>query len=141
MLTHKRRVYAEARVSGMSMKQAALHAGCPARTVHQNAWQLEQHPDVQAHIIRMANTETVPSESLPPLCITDPLDYMRLVMNNEKEDPKLRLDAAKSLASFVTQKAVTLIKKDHEKEAAEKAAAKFAPGAPPKLAAVGGRKL
>jgi len=92
-------------------------------------------------MIRMANTENVPSESLPPLAITDPLDYMRLVMNNEKEDPKIRLDAAKSLAAFITPKPGATVKKDVDKEAAEKAAAKFAPSAPPKLVAAGGSRL
>ena len=70
-----------------------------------------------------------------------PLRFMRDVMNDVQEDPKLRLDAAKALAAFTVAKPGEKGKKELKQEEAEKVASRFAPSAPPKLVAAGGRKV
>ena len=70
-----------------------------------------------------------------------PLRFMRDVMNDTREDPKLRLDAAKALAAFTVAKPGEKGKKELKQEEAEKVASRFAPSAPPKLVAAGGRKV
>ena len=53
---------------------------------------------------------------------TCPLQYMEHVMNNQIEDPKLRLEAAKSLASYTVAKASEKGKKEERQDAAERVA-------------------
>lgn len=68
-----------------------------------------------------------------------PLAYMFDVMTNMDEDPKLRLDAAKALASFTVAKPGELGKKEQKNGEAQKAASgKFASAAPPRLVARNG---
>lgn len=80
-----------------------------------------------------------------PLAPHDPdepeaLTYLRSVMNDPGEEPRLRLDAAKALASYTVAKPGEKGKKEARQEEAERIGSKFAPSAPPRLAAVGGRK-
>jgi phage terminase small subunit len=71
-----------------------------------------------------------------------PLAHMLDLMNNQNEDPKLRLDAAKALASFTVAKPGDVGKKDQQAKVAKEAASgKFAAAAPPKLVSAGGRKV
>ena len=49
-----------------------------------------------------------------------PLEFMASVMNDRVEDPKLRLDAAKALASFTVAKPGEKGKKEERQEAATK---------------------
>lgn len=51
-----------------------------------------------------------------------PLDYMASVMNDGVEDPKLRLDAAKALASFTVAKPGEKGKKEERQDAAKQVA-------------------
>jgi phage terminase small subunit len=68
-----------------------------------------------------------------------PLAHMLEVMNDPNEDPKLRLDAAKALASFTVAKPGDVGKKDQQAKVAKEAASgKFAAAAPPKLVARNG---
>jgi phage terminase small subunit len=64
-------------------------------------------------------------------------------MNDAKADLKIRADAAKALLPFVHAKKgeVGAGKKEQAVDAARKAAGKFSAAAPPKLAAVGGKKV
>lgn len=73
----------------------------------------------------------VPLE-LAPHQLEDPLEFMRAVMADANEDPKLRLDAAKALASFTYAKPGDKGKKDEQQEKAKNAAGgKFAAAATP----------
>ena len=160
-LTQKMRLYCEARVSGKSKTDAAIYAGCPDATAPQAGSRYEKHPEVVACIERMRAgiPEPVPESEKPKEVFSKPptppvttqlvqddagneaLQYFRNVMNNTGEDPKLRLDAAKALASFTVAKPGEKGKKEVQQDAAEKVASRFQSSAPPKLAAVGGRKV
>lgn len=86
--------------------------------------------------------EVFQREEVPAsLCASDPLEYMRRVMENETEDPKLRMEAAKTLASYLHAKPGEKGKKEQKQEAAEKVASRFKAAIPPKLVAAGGMKL
>lgn len=66
---------------------------------------------------------------------SDPLEFMRQMMNDLEADPKLRLDAAKALAAFTVAKPGDKGKKDEKADAAKEAGKKFG-STPPPLRAV-----
>lgn len=146
MLTHQQKLYAQGRAEGMTRKAAAIAAGCPQGTASQQASRYEKNPEVVDHMIRLGMdieplTRRPVRETVIPKSITDaaekiaersaqksdqvfscPLKYMEHVMNEVAEDPKLRLDAAKALASYIVAKAADKGKKEERQEAAEKVA-------------------
>jgi len=130
MLTHKQRIYAEGRANGLSKKDAAIAAGCPEKSASQAASRYEKDPDIQAHVLRLgANPATEPAEKIQARATVQsggtfkcPLEYMRSVMNEIEEDPKLRLDAAKALASYTVSKPGEKGKKEERQAAADKVA-------------------
>jgi phage terminase small subunit len=63
----------------------------------------------------------------------DPLEFMRLMMKDRGEDPRLRLRAAEVLAAFTKPKPGDKGKKEEQAEAAKEVAKKFGAIAPPKL--------
>lgn len=139
-LTEQKRRYAEARLSGMTKKDAAIQAGCPAKTASQAASRYEKDPDVQAAMSRTVAVEAMKAGDPPPVnsdvnilpAADDPKDYLLSVMNNLGEDPKLRLDAAKALMPYVHGKVAEQGKKDAKSDAAKAAGrGKFAAAAPP----------
>lgn len=158
MLTQKKRLYAQARLTGKNQTDSAIFAGCPAATAAQAASRYEKDPEIVAHMLRLQNGEPEPEPSKrvtqpkpekevfvkpSPPAVTDdgdPLDYLRRVMNDPAEDPKLRIDAAKTLASYLHAKPGEKGKKEQRQEAAERVASKFVASAPPKLIAFGGMK-
>lgn len=72
----------------------------------------------------------------------DPLKFLEAVMNDSQTDAKMRVDAAKAMLPYVHQKLGEGGKKDAAADAAKKAASgKFAPSAPPKLVAAGGKRV
>lgn len=75
--------------------------------------------------------EVAPDPETP--ATDDPIKFMRDLMNNQAEDPKLRLDAAKALASFTVAKPGEKGKKQQRQEGAEKAATGRFGAAPPPL--------
>ena len=70
----------------------------------------------------------------------DPEKFLRAVMNDSGTDAKLRVDAAKALMPFVHAKKDSGGKKEQAEGRAQRAASRFAPAAPPKLVAVGGKR-
>jgi phage terminase small subunit len=81
-----------------------------------------------------------PKAHEPPVMLgefTDPLEFMRHVMNDPVEDMRLRLDASKALAGFLHAKPGEKGKKENAKEEAERIAgkSKYTPGAKPRLVA------
>lgn len=145
-LTEQKRRYADARLSGASKREAAIAAGCPEKTASQAASRYEKDPDVMAAIGRKQAVNTVVKPALPqgspdpyiPEQVNDPLKFFELVMNNAEADPKLRLEAAKALASFTVAKPGESGKKEQrEKKAAEVMnAGKFSPRTRPNLKVV-----
>lgn len=75
----------------------------------------------------------------------DPVAFLTTLMNDQKADLKLRAEAAKALLPFKHPKkgvGAAPGKKEQAAGAAQSAAVgRFAAGAPPKLAAVGGKKV
>jgi phage terminase small subunit len=143
MLTQKKRLYAQGRLLGKCQTDAAIFAGCPAATAAQAASRYEKDPDVIAHLARLKQgepepqavkskreprpkVEKPPKEVAPPPAPTvaqgdDPVEFMKAMWQNEEEDPKLRLEAAKAHASFTRAKPGEKGKKEQKQEAAERA--------------------
>lgn len=143
-LTDQKRRYADARLSGMPKKQAAIEAGCPEKTAAQAASRYEKDPDVIAAMSRTvavqerkksAPPEVDPSPHIPATA-ADPLEFMRQMMNDLEAEPKLRLDAAKALAAFTVSKPGEQGKKDQKADAAKAAGKGRFAAAPTPLRAV-----
>jgi phage terminase small subunit len=143
MLTTKKRLYVEARLSGKNINDSAIYARCPEKTARQAGSRLEKDPEVIAHMaraqaglpeseaikIKRAPVEKPPKEvSIPEPTISsndDPLQFMKEIWQNPNEDPKLRLDAAKAHASFIVAKPGEKGKKEKQEEKAKEIASKF----------------
>ncbi|HBO3174917.1 TPA: terminase small subunit [Pseudomonas aeruginosa] len=137
-LTEQKRRYAAARLSGLGKKAAAIEAGCPERTAAQAASRYEKDPDVQAAMGRQLKAAekkvaatSVDTDPYIPARSDDPLEFMRQMMNDLEADPKLRLDAAKSLAAFTVAKPGDKGKKEERADAAKSAGKKFGATPPP----------
>lgn len=70
-----------------------------------------------------------------------PLEYMLAVMRSSKAAPAVRMTAAVQAAPYVHAKIAAAGKKEGKHDQAKQVASRFAPAAPPKLAAVGGKKV
>ncbi len=69
-----------------------------------------------------------------------PLEYLLAVMRSPRASKSARLQAAIQAAPYMHAKPAPMGKKEQRSEDAKKPS-RFAPGAPPKLAAVGGKKV
>lgn len=143
-LTEQKRRYAAARLAGAPKKQSAIEAGYSERTASQAASRLEKDPDVLAAMGRMVAVAEKPKAAPPvadpdphiPAPADDPLQFMRNMMNDLAADPKLRLDAAKSLAAFTVAKPGEAGKKGQKADAAKQAGQGRFAASPPPLRAV-----
>lgn len=157
-LTGKKRLFAEALLAGKSNKEAALAAGYSAASASAAGSRLAKDKDVLAHQQRKAAAAKKPKEVAPapasepvaPPCSfdlnqalahRDPRAFLLAAMNNALLEPKLRIDAAKALMPFEFAKKGEGGKKEQQADAAKKVASRFAPAAPPKLAAANGKKV
>lgn len=146
MLTEKKRLYAVARESGKSIKDSAIWAGCPEKTAAQAGSRMEKDADVIACRARLksgdsshgkepekpkALKEVAPTSELTTT--DDPIKFMAQIMNDGLQDPRLRLDAAKALASFTVAKPGEKGKKQGKQERAESTAKGRFGAAPPPL--------
>ena len=77
----------------------------------------------------------------PPAVEQSPLDYLLEVMRDSEVDPRVRLQAASLAAPLCHAKKGEAGKKEEKDAAAKKAHSRFAPAAPPKLVAAGGKKV
>ena len=80
-------------------------------------------------------------EAPPDLSGLMPLDFLLEVMRNPEEDKGRRMQAATLAAPYCHPKKGESGKKDEKSAAAKKVASKFAPAAPPRLAAANGKKV
>ncbi|MCG2586505.1 terminase small subunit [Massilia sp. TS11] len=72
----------------------------------------------------------------------DPLDFLLAIQNDPKVDLRLRLRASVAAAQYKHTKRADGGKKDEQADGAKRAATgRFAPKAPPKLVAAGGKKV
>lgn len=85
---------------------------------------------------------SVAGESSPVEIKLDPLEFLAGVYNNVAFAPNVRVRAAIAHAQYLHLKKGDGGKKDDQAAAAaQKVVGRFAPGAPPKLVAAGGRKV
>ena len=150
-MTDKKRRFAAARMAGSSNKDAAIAAGYSEKTASAAGSRLAKDKDVLAEIARKGAVKAAKAEAkasgreinLPDLSqmYSDPKDFLVALMNDTAEDVKLRLDAAKALMPFTHQKKGEGGKKEQRNEEAKKVAGRFAPSAPPRLAAAGGKAV
>lgn len=150
-MTDKKRRFAAARMAGSSNKDAAIAAGYSEKTAAAAGSRLAKDKDVLAEIARKGAVKAAKEEAkesgreinLPDLArmYSDPRDFLVALMNDVAEDVRLRLDAAKALMPFTHQKKGEGGKKEQRNEDAKKVASRFAPSAPPKLVAAGGKTV
>lgn len=162
MLTAKKRLYAEARLSGRNIKDSAIAAGYSESTARQSGSRLERDEDVRSYLERLGFSPTVPAKkekpkepakksgpsetqaaksiadraTIPMDNYDDPIEYMKAVVNAQMEDPKLRLDAAKAWDAAIRGRAQAKGKKEEQAERAKEIVSKFAIPTPPSLRAV-----
>lgn len=142
-LTEQQRKYAEARMSGLSVKNSALAAGCPEKTASQAGSRLEKHPNVVAHLSRLKHKESdenpaVGRDAVDPVVASsmgfyeDPMEMLRHAMNDRLLEPKMRIQAAVALLPYEHKKLGESGKKEDQAETAKGAVkGRFAPAAPP----------
>lgn len=153
-LTGKKQLFAEALLAGKSNKEAALAAGYSAASASAAGSRLAKDKDVLAHQQRKVAADDKPKAGSPSpsgqpgsfdlsqaLAHRDPRAFLLAAMNDVLLEPKLRIDAAKALMPFEFAKKGEGGKKEQQADAAKKVANRFAPAAPPKLAAANGKKV
>ena len=85
-----------------------------------------------------------PIPVLPPARLdekSDPKAFLLRVMSDGEADARMRIDAAKALLPYLYPKQGEGGKKVAQNDAARNVAGRFASAVPPKLAAVGGKKI
>lgn len=157
-LTGRKLKFAAAVLAGFSNKEAAIRAGYSPATASQAGSRLVKDLDVAAHIKgqqRSAEKATSKPGDVTPasgsgaalecasqgfdisrvMLFSDPKEFLKAAMNDQKLDHKLRLDAAKALLPFEHQRMGEGGKKEEKDKAAEKAANKFSttPAPPPRV--------
>jgi len=144
-LTGRARVFADAVLGGFSNKQAAIQAGYSLATASAAGSRLVKDKRVAAYLAEKRNPAAAHAPAVPPPekkdGYSDPLSFLRDQMNDDTLDARLRIDAAKALMPFIHQKLGEGGKKEQREDAAKKVASRFAPAAPPKLVAAGGKKV
>jgi phage terminase small subunit len=152
-LTPKKRRFIDALREGASKKDAAIAAGYSEKTASAAGSRLAKDLDVIAELHKLnalgpvkggvnRNDGTSAAEDSPgelnagkqddgengfdlarALNYSDPKAYLLAAMNDHAMDPKLRVDAAKSLMPFMHQRKGETGKKEDRQNAAEEAAA------------------
>lgn len=156
-LTGKKRLFADAVLAGKSNKEAAVFAGYSTRTASAAGARLVKDKEVVLYLAaaRIHDESKSPKREAPErkegsqaefelaavMSFRDPKAFLIAAMNDQGTEKKLRIDAAKALMPFVHHKLGEGGKKEQRDEAAKKVASKFAPAAPPKLVAAGGKKV
>lgn len=155
-LTGKKRAFADAVLAGFSNKEAAIRAGYSAATASAAGSRLVKDKEVAAYLAQRragapagaaAPAAPAPEEKRPAFDLakalqhSDPKTFLLAAMNDTELAEKLRIDAAKALMPFVHAKKGEAGKKAAQADAAKQVASRFAAGAPPRLAAAGGKKV
>ncbi len=141
MLLAKKRKFAKAVARGSSYTAAAIHAGYSAKTAKVTGSKLASEPEVAALIEQlkaeayqaMAKITPPPEDGEKVTAYDDPLEFLKAVMNDGRQDIEIRKDAAKALMPYVHSKKGEGGKKEQKLDAAKKAAARFAGIEAPKL--------
>ncbi|MCY1399368.1 hypothetical protein D9M71_144200 [compost metagenome] len=130
-------------MAGLSIREAAIAAGCPEKSASQAGSRLAKHPNVLAHLTRLKQTEsdTVPGSGrdIPPPGIDlgdepfdDPKELLRAAMNSRLLDPKTRIQAAVALLPYEHIRLGEGGKKEQKQQAAaDVVTGRFSRAAPP----------
>ena len=124
-LTLKKRAFVDAVLAGKSNREAAVLAGYSAKTASAAGARLAKAPDVlevlNVRVKEMAKAEAFPAKPLDPtdfdlrpdapIVWTDPMSFLRAVMNHKHSDLKYRIDAAKAMLPYEYAKPGELGKK------------------------------
>lgn len=157
-LTGKKRLFADAVIAGKSNRDAAIAAGYSPKTASAAGSRLVKDPEVMAYLTERrkgarkgGKAAAAPAEPPPKpvpkfdlaaaLQHSDPKAFLLAAMNDLELEPRQRIEAAKTLMPFMHKKLGEGGKKEQQGEAARKVASRFAPAAPPKLVAAGGKKV
>lgn len=142
-LTIQQKKYAEARLQGLAIKDAALFAGCPNKTASQAGSRLEKHPNVIAYLAQLKNKESDANpiagrDAIPASDVgivefyEDPAELLRHAMNDQNLDHKTRIQAAVALLPYEHKKLGESGKKEDQGSAAKDAVkGRFSPSPPP----------
>lgn len=131
-LTGKKAVFAEAVLAGKSNKEAAIMAGYSAKTASPAGSRLAKDKAVveylNGQIREMAKAEAAPVPAAvlnpgdfelspnTPIVWTDPLSFLKAVMNHKYTDLKHRIDAAKAMMPYEYAKKDALGKKQEREQ-------------------------
>jgi phage terminase small subunit len=150
-LTGKKKRFADAVLAGKSNKEAAIAAGYSAATASAAGSRLVKDKEVVAYLAKhraaAERGDPPPEEPKPTFDLnkamqhSDPKMFLLAAMNDVELGEKLRIEAAKALMPFMHKKLGEGGKKEQQNDNARKVAGRFAPGAPPRLAASGGKKV
>lgn len=122
-LTAKQRKFIAAYVRTGEATASAVEAGYAPADARSRACKLLKNDAVRGEIERLSRlAEEGHPVGRPTPPADDPLAYMREVMNDHLEDPRLRLEAAKALAQYTHPKPGAQGAKASRKEAAKQAA-------------------
>lgn len=142
-LTGKKRAFADAVLAGKSNRNAAIIAGYSEKTASAAGSRLVKDPAIAAFIAaaRSAAEKGEPAPASAPgpafdltqaMQHSDPMAFLTAAMNNDKLDPKLRIDAAKAMLPFTHKKLGEGGKKEEKQTAAAKVSTgRFSSGKPP----------
>lgn len=92
-------------------------------------------------LVKVKPEKVNPHQVVIDTSTSDARAFLAALMLDDGVDVRIRADAAKALLSAELRSAEAKGKKEAKQEAAENVAGRFAPSAPPKLAAVGGTRL
>jgi|SRR5690625_315817 len=148
-MTDRKRRFAAALRAGASNKEAAIAAGYSEKTASASGSRLAKDPDVIKEVERKDFVDQAKAEAKAqgkPLNLSDlsksydnPRDFLKAVMNDDSEDLRFRIDAAKTLMPYEHERKSEGGKKEAKQAAAKKAASgRLAPSAPPSLKVING---
>lgn len=138
-LTGKKKAFADAKLAGKSNKEAAIAAGYSEKTAAAAGARLVKDVNIAAYLAAAKASpgkkdktgERAPSDVLAH---NDPMAFLRSIMNDPGQEPRMRIDAAKAMLPYTHRKLGEEGKKEERQKAAESAAkggSKFAPPPPP----------
>lgn len=143
MLTPQKRKFGKALATGNSQTDAAIIAGYSEKSARSKGSQLAKEPEIAAYVLQLKHDkQAIEARVTPPTegsngvnqaaGFDDPLDFLKSVMNDTRQDIDVRKDAAKAMLPYLHTKKGEGGKKEAKNAAANKAASRFAGVAAPK---------
>lgn len=137
------------RKPGRPRKVTMAEAELAGQTVEPNfeiqvSRQEKAHENVQEKLVKQPHGGSLMRQRKDPAVTsyTDPLEFLQAVYRGEVDATNAQITAAKAMLPFVHKRVGEEGKKKAKEDAAKQVSDRFGPaGAPPKLAASGGRAL